>query len=147
MFVGVSFVAGGLNICGCIPMSVMWGFGMVGGSGGLIITCERDVSWIRWLLWALYLELLVWEPSVPILVSIAPHLLHIFIGHLSGKVLHNVNKVLLTFDDLKYKQYSILMFHLTLTIQCLSSLYFLARKSVGKGSVPQRIWWRVMYYC
>ena len=42
-----------------------------------------------------YLELFVGEPPIPIFVSIVPHFLHIFIRHLSGEVLHDVDKVLL----------------------------------------------------
>ena len=95
IFVGVSFVAGGLNIWGCIPMSVIWGFGMLGGSGGLIITCRQKTSTLRLDIEIFYLELFVWEPPIPIFVSIVPHFLHIFIRHLSGEILHDVDKVLL----------------------------------------------------
>ena len=95
IFVGVSFVAGGLNIWGCIPMSVIWGFGMLGGRGGLIITCRQKTSTLRLDIGIFYLELFVWEPPIPIFVSIVPHFLHIFIRHLSGEILHDVDKVLL----------------------------------------------------
>ena len=42
-FDGGSLLTTGLNTCGFIPISVIWGLGVLGGNGGLIITYRIKV--------------------------------------------------------------------------------------------------------